>query len=100
MRRAQRAAEAAMDAARELLRRAERTARLERRRRAADGRAGEGSDARLRRARHELPTTSSSRRGAQGAVGHDMGSGPIAAGRPVVVDIWPRDNESFMSTAT
>jgi Xaa-Pro aminopeptidase len=33
--------------------------------------------------------------GAQGAVGHDMGSGPIEAGVPIVVDIWPRDNESF-----
>jgi Xaa-Pro aminopeptidase len=34
--------------------------------------------------------------GPQAAVGHDMGSGPIAAGVPVVIDIWPRDNESFM----
>jgi Xaa-Pro aminopeptidase len=34
--------------------------------------------------------------GPQGAVGHDMGSGPIAAGVPIVIDIWPRDNESFM----
>ena len=34
--------------------------------------------------------------GAQGAVGHDMGSGPIRAGVPIVIDIWPRDNESFM----
>ena len=34
--------------------------------------------------------------GAQGAVGHDMGSGPIRPGVPVVIDIWPRDNESFM----
>jgi len=34
--------------------------------------------------------------GAQGAVGHDMGSGPISAGVPIVIDIWPRDNESFM----
>ncbi|MBV9285174.1 MAG: M24 family metallopeptidase, partial [Acidimicrobiia bacterium] len=32
--------------------------------------------------------------GPQGAVGHDMGSGPIVAGVPIVVDIWPRDNES------
>src|SRR5581483_10417235 len=35
---------------------------------------------------------------AQGAVGHDMGSGPIRAGEPVVVDIWPRDNESAVYT--
>jgi Xaa-Pro aminopeptidase len=34
--------------------------------------------------------------GAQGAVGHDMGSGPIEEGVPVVIDIWPRDNESSM----
>jgi Xaa-Pro aminopeptidase len=33
--------------------------------------------------------------GPQGAVGHDMGSGPIAAGVPIVIDVWPRDNESF-----
>jgi Xaa-Pro aminopeptidase len=32
--------------------------------------------------------------GPQGAVGHDMGSGPIHAGVPIVIDIWPRDNES------
>ena len=34
--------------------------------------------------------------GPQGAVGHDMGSGPIHAGVPIVIDIWPRDNESFV----
>jgi len=33
--------------------------------------------------------------GPQGAVGHDMGSGPIRAGVPIVIDVWPRDNESF-----
>jgi Xaa-Pro aminopeptidase len=32
--------------------------------------------------------------GPQTAVGHDMGSGPIGAGVPVVVDLWPRDRES------
>lgn len=32
--------------------------------------------------------------GPQGAVGHDMGSGPIHAGEPVVLDLWPRDRES------
>jgi Xaa-Pro aminopeptidase len=32
--------------------------------------------------------------GPQGAVGHDMGSGPIHAAVPIVIDIWPRDNES------
>ena len=29
--------------------------------------------------------------GPQGAVGHDLGSGPIAAGEPVIVDLWPAD---------
>lgn len=33
-------------------------------------------------------------RGAQAAVGHDMGSGPIARGEAIVVDLWPRDRES------
>jgi Xaa-Pro aminopeptidase len=32
--------------------------------------------------------------GAQSAVGHDSGSGEIGAGEPVVVDIWPRDRGS------
>jgi Xaa-Pro aminopeptidase len=29
--------------------------------------------------------------GAQTAVGHDRGSGPIAPSEPVVIDLWPRD---------
>jgi len=33
-------------------------------------------------------------RGAQAARGHDMGSGPIARGESIVVDLWPRDRES------
>jgi Xaa-Pro aminopeptidase len=32
--------------------------------------------------------------GAQGAVGHDQGSGPLHAGSPVVVDLWPEDRAS------
>jgi Xaa-Pro aminopeptidase len=36
--------------------------------------------------------------GAQGAVGHDMGSGPIRPGTPLVVDIFPRDNASAAYT--
>jgi len=32
--------------------------------------------------------------GAQAAVGHDMGSGPIAPGESVVIDIWPRHTGS------
>ena len=36
--------------------------------------------------------------GAQGAVGHDMGSGPISAGEPIVFDLWPRDTETAVYT--
>ena len=36
--------------------------------------------------------------GAQGAVGHDMGSGAIRPGTPLVVDIFPRDNASAVYT--
>jgi Xaa-Pro aminopeptidase len=32
--------------------------------------------------------------GAQTAIGHDMGSGPIAAHEPIVFDLFPRDRES------
>jgi Xaa-Pro aminopeptidase len=32
--------------------------------------------------------------GWQGAVGHHPGAGPIAPGQPVVIDIWPRDRRS------
>ena len=32
--------------------------------------------------------------GAQSAVGHNMGSGQIEAGEPIVIDLWPRDRET------
>ncbi len=32
--------------------------------------------------------------GAQGAVGHEMGHGPIRPDEPVVFDLWPRDRQS------
>jgi len=32
--------------------------------------------------------------GPQAAVGHDPGSGAIRAGETIVIDMWPRDNES------
>jgi Xaa-Pro aminopeptidase len=32
--------------------------------------------------------------GPQGAVGHEMGAGPISPGEAVVVDLWPRDRDS------
>ena len=33
-------------------------------------------------------------RGPQTATGHGPGSGPIAAGEPVIVDLWPQDRDS------
>jgi Xaa-Pro aminopeptidase len=99
MRRAQHAAEAAMDTCRELLRRAEiRGADL-----LLDGEPLTveriKADMSIAFARHD--TTADEyivAPGPQGAVGHDMGSGPIPAGTPVVVDIWPRDNGSAVYT--
>jgi Xaa-Pro aminopeptidase len=32
--------------------------------------------------------------GAQGAIGHDPGSGPLPPQTPIIVDIWPRDDAS------
>jgi Xaa-Pro aminopeptidase len=89
MRRAQRAAEAAMDRAREVLRA-----------RVADGGVTvEEVKATMNVVFAEHSTTCDDfivAPGPQGAVGHDMGSGPIAPGVPVVIDIWPRDNQSFV----
>ena len=99
LRRAQRAAEAAMDTCRDLLRRAE-----------ADGEALrlEGEPLTVERVKAAMSATFAAHGttadefivapGPQGAVGHDMGSGPIRAGVPVVVDIWPRDNQSGVYT--
>ena len=36
--------------------------------------------------------------GPQTATGHHPGSGPIAPGEPVIVDLWPRDRESACFT--
>jgi Xaa-Pro aminopeptidase len=89
MRRAQRAAEAAMDTARELLRT----------RVTNGGLTVEEVKGAMSVVFAEHGTSCDDfivAPGPQGAVGHDMGSGPIHAGVPVVVDIWPRDNESFV----
>jgi Xaa-Pro aminopeptidase len=32
--------------------------------------------------------------GPQSAIGHDMGAGQLLAGEPIVIDCWPRDNDS------
>ncbi len=96
MRRAQRAAEAGMDAARDLLRRA-----------SVNGASLELDGEPLTVERVKVAMSEAFVRhgatsddfivapGPQGAVGHDMGSGPIQAGVPIVIDVWPRDNESF-----
>ena len=95
IRRAQRAAEAGMDAARELLRRA--TAN-------GGGLAVDGkplTSERIKVAIAEAFVANGATaedfivsHGPQSAVGHDMGSGPLQAGEPIVIDLWPRDNES------
>lgn len=97
IRRAQRAAEAAMDVARDLLRRGTEN---------GNGLEVDGEPLTVERVKSAMSqmfaahgTTADDfivAPGAQGAVGHDMGSGPISAGVPIVIDIWPRDNESFM----
>ncbi|MGZ4309463.1 MAG: M24 family metallopeptidase [Gaiellaceae bacterium] len=95
IRRAQRAAEAGMSAARELLR-------------AAEGQNGtlmlDGEPLtceRLKVAVEQAFTANGAfadefivSHGAQTAVGHEMGSGPIAPGEPVCLDLFPRDRES------
>ena len=89
MRRAQRAAEAAMDAARDLLRT----------RVANGGITAEEVKSAMSIVFAEHGTSCDDfivAPGPQGAVGHDMGSGPIEPGVPIVIDIWPRDNASYV----
>jgi Xaa-Pro aminopeptidase len=82
IRRAQRACEAAMAAAKEML--------------------GEGiTSEELRYAIEQIFTARDVAadeiivsHGAQSAIGHEMGSGPIAAGESVVIDLFPRDRAS------
>jgi Xaa-Pro aminopeptidase len=95
IRRAQHAAEAAMDAARELLRSADRqNGSL-----VVDGEPL--TCERLKIAVEQAFTANGAfadefivSHGAQTAVGHDMGSGPIAPDEPVCLDLFPRDRES------
>jgi Xaa-Pro aminopeptidase len=99
MKRAQRAAEAAMDACRELLRRAEIR---------GDELLLDGEQLTVERVKADMNVVFAAHDttadeyivapGAQGAVGHDMGSGPIRPGAPLVVDIFPRDNASAVYT--
>jgi Xaa-Pro aminopeptidase len=95
IRRAQRAAEAAMDAVRELLRGA-----------TANGGGlsvnGEPLTSELLKRRigevfneHGMAADEFIvSHGPQSAIGHHMGEGPIAPNEPIVVDLWPRDRET------
>ena len=97
IRRAQRAAEAGMDTVRDMLRRASAN---------GGGLVLDGAPLTVERVKLAMAQTFAAHGasaddfivapGPQGAVGHDMGSGVIHAGVPIVVDIWPRDNESFL----
>jgi len=81
IRRAQRAADAAMTVAARMIR--EGGARSEEVRAAMQAVCEEHGC--------ELPDDVIVSHGAQAAVGHEAGHGEIGAGEPVVVDIWPRD---------
>ncbi len=95
IRNAQRACEAALDAARDLLRRAEPNgAGLE-----VDGEVL--TSERLKRAIEQVFTEHDVlgeemivSHGPQTAVGHDMGSGQIRAHEPIVFDLFPKDRET------
>lgn len=96
IRRAQRAAEAGMAAAAELLRAA---------RANADGLVVDGEELSaerikvairdaIERAGGSLPEAFIVSHGPQTAVGHELGFGAIQAGEPVIIDLWPRDPQS------
>ncbi|HLX32849.1 MAG TPA: Xaa-Pro peptidase family protein [Gaiellaceae bacterium] len=99
MRRAQVAANAAMDTCRDLLRRSEIS---------GNELLLDGEPLTVERVKAAMNATFTAHDttsedfivapGAQGAVGHDMGSGPIRPHVPLVVDIWPRDNASAVYT--
>jgi Xaa-Pro aminopeptidase len=95
IRRAQRACEAALDAARELLRAASQNeSGLE-----VDGKplTAEWLKRRIGEVFTEHDMLADEfivSHGAQSAVGHEMGSGQIQAGEPIVIDLWPRDRET------
>jgi Xaa-Pro aminopeptidase len=95
IRRAQRAAEAGMDAARDLFRRAQ----------PSNGSLlVDGEPLTSERVKLAIQTAFTAHgctadefivsHGAQSAIGHDMGSGEIKAGEPIVIDLWPRDGET------
>lgn len=100
IRRAQAAAEAGMRAAAELLRAAQPDGDGD-----GDGLLAGGEPVTCERVREAIMEAVSRAgaspgdelivsHGAQTASGHEFGSGPIRAGEPVVIDLWPRDPES------
>ena len=98
LRRAQRAAEASLDVARAMLREASGDGALQ-----LDGEplTCERIKTEMQRVFVEKDVIADDfivAHGAQGAVGHDMGSGPIAAGEAIVFDLWPRDRETAVYT--
>jgi Xaa-Pro aminopeptidase len=86
VRRAQAAANAGMAAAAELLRSTEGEL------------TAETVRTRIRQvcAEHGAPTSEDIivAPGAAGATGHEVGSGPLPPGEPIIIDIWPRDERS------
>ena len=86
IRRAQRAADAAMGVAAELIRELRPRLTAEEVRFAMQAACEEHGC--------KLSDDVSVAHGAQGAEGHEPGHGAISAGEPVVVDIWPRDRSS------
>jgi Xaa-Pro aminopeptidase len=95
IRRAQRGAEAGMGAAKEILARAERSNGTL----TVDGEplTSELIKAEIRRVFNEQGVTSEDlivSHGAQTAIGHEMGFGPIAPDEPVVIDLFPKDPET------
>ncbi len=95
IRRAQRAAEAAMDVARSLLRSADAS---------GDVLMLDDEPLTCERVKQEIGEVFTAHgmaadelivsHGGQSAIGHDMGSGPISPGEPVVIDLWPKDRET------
>ncbi len=95
IRRAQKAAEAGMGAAKELLARAERSNGSL----SVDGEplTSELLKVAIRQAFTDHGVSGDDfivSHGAQTAIGHDLGSGEIAPDEPVVIDLWPKDPES------
>ena len=95
IRRAQKAAEAGMAAAKEMLARAEASNGTV----TVDGEplTSEMVKGAIRRAFTEHGVSSDDfivSHGAQTAIGHELGFGEIAADEPVVIDLWPKDPES------